>query len=88
MVPVLSSPRMSAGNTNDLSDVVLLLRDEINQIRTEFADLRRSMTPCRPELENFQIPVSPASSAFVSSRNRSSGNGQKNTQRRASLSAK
>jgi hypothetical protein len=85
---VLSSPRMSAVNTNDLSDVVLLLRDEISQIRTEFADLRRSMTPSRPEMENFHIPVSPASSAFVSSRNRSASIGQKNTQRRVSLSAK
>jgi hypothetical protein len=46
---VLFSPRMSAANTNDLSDVVLLLREEISQIRTEFADLRRSVTPCRPD---------------------------------------
>jgi hypothetical protein len=84
---VLSSPRMSAVNTHDLSDVVLLLREEISQIRTEFADLRRSVTPSRPETENFHVPVSPASSAFVSSRNRSASIGQKNTQRRVSLSA-
>jgi hypothetical protein len=85
---VLSPPRMSAENTNDLSEVVLLLRDEISKIRTDFADLRRSMTPGRPEAENFHIPVSPASSAFVSSRNRSTSIGQKNTQRRGSISAK
>jgi hypothetical protein len=85
---VLSPPRMSAENTNDLSEVVLLLRDEISKIRTDFADLRRSMTPGRPEPENFLIPVSPASSAFVSSRNRSTSIGQKNTQRRGSISAK
>jgi hypothetical protein len=88
MANVLSPPRMSADNTNDLSEVVLLLRDEISKIRTDFADLRRSMTPGRPEPENFHIPVSPASSAFVSSRNRSASIGQKNAQRRVSLSAK
>jgi hypothetical protein len=88
MANVLSPPRMSADNTNDLSEVVLLLRDEISKIRTDFADLRRSMTPGRPEPENFYIPVSPASSAFVSSRNRSASIGQKNAQRRVSLSAK
>jgi len=85
---VLSPPRMSTDNTNDLSEVVLLLRDEISKIRTDFADLRRFMTPGRPEPENFHVPVSPASSAFVSSRNRSSSIGQKNTQRRGSISAK
>jgi hypothetical protein len=84
----LSPPRMSADNTNDMSEVVLLLRDEISKIRTDVADLRRSMTPGRPEPEKFYIPVSPASSAFVSSRNRSSGTGQKNTERRVPLSAK
>jgi hypothetical protein len=66
----LSPPRMLPGNTTDLSEVILLLRDEMTKIRTDFADLRRSMTPSTPsKTDSFEIPFSPASSAFVSSRN-------------------
>jgi hypothetical protein len=45
---------------NDLTDVILMLRDDMVKIKSQFDELRRSMTP--------KGPVSPASSAYVNSK--------------------
>jgi hypothetical protein len=66
----------SMADSAGLVEVISMMRDDMAKIRTEFADLRRSMTPKKPD-----IPVSPGSSAYVNSRFRGSSFGGKNTQR-------
>jgi hypothetical protein len=80
----LSAPSMAPGS--DLAEIILMLRDDMAKIRSEFSDLRRSVTPKRPE-RVYDIPVSPGSSAFVNSRLRVSSFDGKNTQRPVSLLA-